>query len=170
MKRSEIEKRARQVLRDHGLLHIPVDPLTVARALDTRVVNALFSESGKSGAVARRAGRSTIFVNVNDPPARKRFTIAHEIGHLLLHMPQAEDGEYVDTEDSFRSGEVPYDDTWPAERRAEWEANTFAGALLIDEELLRNEWAASRDPDLLAWKFQVSAAAMAVRLAQLGLV
>lgn len=170
MTRIEIEKRATEVLRDHGLLDVPVDPLRVANALDIKVMNAVFSKQDQSGAVAKRAGRFSIFVNANEPPARKRFTIAHEIGHRLLHMAGESDAEFVDTPDNFRAAEVPHDDSWTPQRRREWEANTFAAALLMNEELIRDRWEEYRDHRLLAWMFQVSSMAMLVRLNQLGLL
>jgi len=170
MKRNEIENRATQILRDHNLFDVPVDPLKLARALGIKVMNAVFSEPNKSGAVAKRGKQYSIFLNTNDPPSRKRFTIAHEIGHRLLHMNTDEDTEFVDNEDSFRTAEVTDAETWDAKRRLEWEANTFAGAILMNEALLREKWQANKDPSYLAWMFQVSATAMVVRLTQLDLL
>ena len=168
MKRRDIDKCATDILRDHGLLQIPVDPLKVAKVLGIRVMNAVFSEPRKSGAVTKRADKFTIYVDTNDSPSRKRFTIAHEIGHRLLHMCDAQDGEFSDTQDNFRTAEEPYDDTWGLERTREWEANTFAAALLMNEDMLRDKWRTCKDPTHLAWMFQVSVTAMVVRLTQLG--
>jgi Zn-dependent peptidase ImmA (M78 family) len=170
MKRSEIEKYATQILRDHNLLEVPVDPLKVARALGIKVMNAVFSEPEKSGAVAKHGETFQIFLNANEPPARKRFTIAHEIGHRLLHMGPAGESEFVDTEENFRTIEASDSEDRTLYRRQEWEANAFAAALLINEESLRDAWQDCRDPTILAWKFQVSPAAMIVRLSQLGLL
>lgn len=168
MNRQEIERRAKDILRDHGLLQLPVDPLKVAHALKIRVHNAKFSEEDKSGAITKRDGNIAIYLNYDDAPARKRFTIAHEIGHLVLHMQAADDYEIVDTEDNFRSNTISNDE-WTNERRMEWEANAFAAALLMDEELVRNEWEQIKDIGMLAWKFQVSEGAMAIRLSSLNL-
>jgi Zn-dependent peptidase ImmA (M78 family) len=169
MRRDEIEKRASQILRDHGLLEIPVDPLKVAKALEIKVMNAVFSDDEKSGAIVKRQGAFSIFVNANEPASRKRFTIAHEIGHKLLHMEQAPDSEFIDNQDNFRSTEAPFDEGWTAERRREWEANTFAAALLMNQDVVREAWKTTPDPVYLAWKFQVSPMAMTVRLNQLGI-
>lgn len=170
MKRIEIEKRATQLLRDHGLLNVPVDPLQVAKALGIKVMNAVFSDTEKSGAIVKRGEKFSIFVNANETPGRKRFTIAHEIGHKLLHMSSAADSEFVDTEDSFRTTEPLDDSGWTAERMKEWEANAFASALLMNSELLKSKWDECKDTALLAWAFQVSVPAMMVRLSQLGLL
>jgi Zn-dependent peptidase ImmA (M78 family) len=170
MNRSDIEQRATQVLRDHGLLAVPVDPLRVANALGIKVMNAVFSKPEQSGAVAKRAEKFSIFVNANEPPARKRFTIAHEIGHQLLHMSGQLDTEFIDTLDNFRTTESPLDEGWSPERRKEWEANVFAASLLMNEELVRERWVNCQDTSRIAWMFQVSTTAMLVRLNQLGLL
>lgn len=170
MNRSEIEKRATQVLRDHDLLELPVNPLKVAHALGVKVMNAVFSEPEKSGAIVKRGKAFSIFVNANNSPSRKRFTIAHEIGHKLLHMSSAADAEFVDTEDNFRSEYTSEGGEWTEERRKEWEANVFASALLMNAEAVRAEWKEAEDPVALAWRFQVSVPAMVVRLTQLGLL
>ncbi len=140
MKRGDIEDRASQILRDHNLLNVPVDPLNVANALGIKVMNAVFSEETKSGAVVKRGGQYSIFVNANDSPARKRFTIAHEIGHRLLHMASGPDSEFVDTPDNFRTADVVDEPGWTDERKKEWEANAFASALLMNSELVMGQY------------------------------
>jgi Zn-dependent peptidase ImmA (M78 family) len=170
MKRSEIEDRATQILRDHGLLMAPVDPLKVAKALDIKVMNAVFSETDKSGAIVKRGQNFAIYVNANEPPARKRFTIAHEIGHKLLHMTLNADAEFVDNDDNFRTNETIDVSSWTEERVREWEANTFASALLMNRELVLAKWQETNDINYLAWVFQVSQPAMSIRLTQLGLL
>lgn len=166
MKRTEIEERATKILRDHGLLRAPVDPLKIARALDVKVLNAVFSEANKSGAIVKRGENFQIYLNTNDTPARKRFTIAHEIGHRLLHMSLTNDSEFIDTEDNFRSSSIAEDAHWNDERQKEWEANAFAAALLMNGTLVQQEWNERKDPDFLAWKFQVSPMAMTIRLSR----
>lgn len=170
MKRNDIEIRATQILRDHKLLDVPIDPLKVAKALQIKVMNAVFSEQDKSGVIVKRDDTFSILLNTNEPPARKRFTIAHEIGHRLLHMNANVDSEFIDTEDNFRTTDVSRSEAWSEERRQEWEANAFATALLMNEELIRKKWKSCNDPATLAWTFQVSQTAMIVRLSQLGLL
>lgn len=90
--------------------------------------------------------------------ARRRFTIAHEIGHWLLHVGP--------------SGEHPQMHCRPGDLRRgdhrEGEANAFAAALLMPETLLRPAAAACRcNLAHLARTFAVSPDAM--KLALLGL-
>lgn len=168
MKKTEIEKKAQEILSDHNLLRFPVDPLKVARALNIKVMNAKFSDPNISGVISKRGSEVHILLDYDDISARKRFSIAHEIGHYVLHMKAADDYEIVDNEDNFRTTSHDLDD-WDDERRMEWEANIFAAALLMDEELVRKEWELEKDIKILAWKFQVSESAMAVRLSSLKL-
>lgn len=168
MKKEEIEKKAQEILRDHNLLQFPVDPLKVARALNIKVMNAKFSDPNISGVISKRGNEVSILLDYDDIPARKRFSIAHEIGHYVLHMNDADDYEIIDNEDNYRT--TAHDlDGWDNKRRMEWEANTFAAALLMDEGLVRKEWELEKNIKILAWKFQVSESAIAVRLSSLNL-
>lgn len=60
-------------------------------------------------------GRPIIVFARDVPGDRQRWTIAHELGHLLLHSPLRDDEMTLDT--------------------AEKEANRFAGALLLPREI-----------------------------------
>lgn len=99
------------------------------------------------------APSGVIFVNKNDLSVRKRFTVAHELGHYFLHEGKA----MV----SFRGGRG--DD--------ETEANRFAAELLMPEDLVRKDHRGRPAviPRSMAEVFQVSTSAMEIRLEQLGL-
>lgn len=168
LSRADIEDQARQLLKEHGLYKIPVDPVILANHLGVKVNNAKFSEGNLSGMVARRGTYVQILVNQADQPYRKRFTIAHEIGHYLLHLREG-DGEFADHEtDLFRleSGEETH---LPSARSQEIEANRFASALLMDEDLVRGQWPAVRSVKAMARLFNVSESAMGIRVGTLGL-
>jgi Zn-dependent peptidase ImmA (M78 family) len=94
---------------------------------------------------------AAIWVRSGDAPHRQRFTIAHELGHLLLHEAGA---EYRD--DTFRG--TP----------KEYEANAFAADLLMPLWMLdpaAAKW--GRHPGYLAQIFGVSEQAMSIRLGRL---
>lgn len=170
-RKKEIEDIAREVLTDHGLLDIPVDPIEVARALGVKVVSASFSDNEISGLVSKSHGKQAIYLNARDAVVRQRFTIAHELGHLLLHMQDEDEIEITDTRINFRAAEkLTPDLRWTDQRRMEWEANIFAAALLMDESLVRRATGEQsfRVADL-ALDFQVSAQAMEIRLDSLGI-
>lgn len=115
-------------------------------------------------------GKAIIGTNRQQHPNRQRFTIAHELGHLLLHS-----GDAVHVDISFG---VKHRD----ERSSkgvdveEMEANLFAAELLIPIQFLREDLEKLGALDLLhdakvaklARVYQVSNQAMAVRLSHLG--
>ena len=72
------------------------------------------------------SGIRTIYVNILDPEFRQRFTIAHEIGHIILDH---EGISHRDTSYTVYKGII--------ERMNEVSANSFAAELLMPEQLLR---------------------------------
>jgi Zn-dependent peptidase ImmA (M78 family) len=114
--------------------------------------------------IAKRGDVSSILVKDNDALNRKRFTIAHELGHMLLHLKT--DGEFIDKVDFFRTDEVPLN----GNDRQEIEANQFAAALLMDSELIKQCWCLIHSSDVMSELFKVSKESMDIRLNSLGLV
>ena len=166
IKTEDLERRAAEILRQHGLYSIPVDPVILANRLGIKVHNAKFSDDSLSGMIAKRGNSVTLLVNESDPPYRKRFTIAHELGHHFLHL--LADGDFVDsTVDLFRDEDTPPEAT--GSRRAEVQANQFAAALLMPGEFVRESFAECKDLNELARHFNVSESAMGFRLSRLGL-
>ena len=117
-----------------------------------------------SGLLARSAGKTIIGVNANHPITRRRFTIAHEFGHFMLHegMHSHVDKEY---RVNFRSAESATGTNVP-----EIEANFFAASILMPKEFLErdDDALAAVDNDegvqRLAAKYRVSGHAMSLRL------
>jgi Zn-dependent peptidase ImmA (M78 family) len=165
--REEIEQRAAAVLREHGLESIPIDPVVLANRLGMAVHNAKFSDDNIVGMIAKRGDQTTLLVNSDDSPFRKRFTIAHELGHHFLHL--LEDGEFVDGEASLFRGLGESQKEVTPDRRREIQANLFAAALLMPEPAVRGEWKLLRSVEAMARRFNVSEAAMGIRIGQLGL-
>ncbi|WP_315797902.1 ImmA/IrrE family metallo-endopeptidase [Bradyrhizobium sp. SZCCHNRI3043] len=78
--------KAREVLRANFISEPPVSPIEIAQSYGLKVLFADFSGgdiSDVSGFLD--LGGSTIFVNKDEPARRQTFTIAHELGHALLH-------------------------------------------------------------------------------------
>ncbi len=151
------------------------DPIKLARANGIRVYNATFDDDSISGILARRGPNITMLINANDHAFRKRFTIAHELGHYVLDH-YTDEADHTDQHiDLYRTGIEPVGATEPpavrpASRPEEVQANIFASALLMPADLLRQSFKETDDVDRLARIFQVSAEAMGIKLGRLGLI
>lgn len=105
-----------------------------------------------------------ITVNAGDPLTRKRFTIAHELGHFMLHRYLLGDG--IDEDRAYRSiagGKYKNTKIGP---REETEANKFAANLLMPYELvekLKKEDGLTTAKEL-AQRLEVSVHAMSIRM------
>ncbi len=137
-----------------------INVIDIAQNLGFDVFASDFTEDNVSGMVINSSSEKSIYVNVDDMPERQRFTIAHEIGHIVLHhVDQEEEYRTVD----FRSNNEKYDPR-------EYEANNFAASLLIPREKAIYEWKKLNDVDDFALTFKVSKSAAAIRLNNLGLI
>ncbi len=167
MRRNRIEKLAVDVLAKTRARPSRVDPFAVAKALGAEVVE-IRDSSASSGMVARQGARIIIGVNMSHAETRQRFTVAHEVGHMLLHadQPLMVDHTGLSLIGRRHEGESGQRET---------EANAFAAALLMprewveaaigDQEIAVDDDAAVEE---LAEKFGVSQQAMMFRLMNLG--
>jgi hypothetical protein len=118
---------------------VPVDVFRIARATGLTVIVGAFDHAGllRDGAV--------IEVPSRDPPARQRFTVAHELGHAVLRH------------------EVPED-------RIEIEANAFAAELLLPRAALSRAVSAGLGFRALTQRFETSRQATLYALTGAGLL
>ncbi|WP_119254562.1 ImmA/IrrE family metallo-endopeptidase [Shinella zoogloeoides] len=140
---------------------VPVKLSALARLLGLTIKSATLA-AGISGEIRpdpANPGRYVIRVNRHDSPERQRFTIAHEIGHFLLHREQIGDGITDD---------VLYRSTLSDRREAE--ANRIAADILMPDRLINQALDRAKligvddVPEYLARQFEVSDAAMKIRL------
>lgn len=146
----------------------PVPILPIALNCGALVQHNLFDDD-ISGVLVRDAGGTAIIgVQSAHHPARQRFTIAHELGHLLLHQG---DPVHVDKQFrlNFRSAVSA-----TAQDIEEIEANAFAAEILMPDKFLkRDAFRLSFDIEdetqvrALAKRYAVSAQAMSIRLVNL---
>ena len=145
--------------RYHGLFADPELPVPV-ESIAEDLLGLRVEEDGEievSGLLL--PAERLVVVNAAEPPARRRFTLAHEVGHWVC---QVLDGRLAPV--YCRSADMAPD----ADRQLEREANVFAAELLMPEPLVRAEFDSSIDA--CAEGFGVSAEAMHWRLYNLGLV
>lgn len=166
--KSSIEEIATNTLHQHGLHSIPVNPVALANRLGIKVNNAKFSEPSLVALLSKRGSDIWILLDEAGHPHRKRFSIAHELGHHFLHLQT--DGEFIDHDaDLFRVNGYDSSVGITQERLKEIEANQFAAALLMPERLVRQTWQNCSSISELARLFQVSEEALGYRIASLGL-
>lgn len=171
VRRKHIRTLTEDLLTEHDITEAAVDVEAIAAALGIRIQKQKASED-MSGFLFRNHQESTVVIGVNSHQSetRQRFTVAHEIGHFLLH---ADDRMHVD-----RGYEVKLRDAKSSEGTdvEEKEANLFAAELLMPEKFLERDLAELDGVDLcdeqalkgIAEKYQVSTQALAFRLAYLG--
>lgn len=112
--------------------------------------------AGLSGMSQWVKGRWLIAVNRDDSQTRRRFTLGHELKHVL-------DNPYINV--LYPKSEQS------AEERAERMCDYFAACLLMPRPWVKRLWAQGvQDAVTLAATFNVSPAAMSRRLQDLGLV
>jgi len=138
---------------------LPVAPADLADDLGIIVREVSFKESDISGAISRKDGGVVILVNKFDPPNRRRFTIAHELGHFYLHLGEDQEGEATDRVDFRRT---LYGGR--AHTMEEQEANHFAAAFLMPCPLIGQALRGADNTQDMSASFGVSEEAMSIRL------
>jgi Zn-dependent peptidase ImmA (M78 family) len=173
----EIENRAYELLTKFDVASYPIPIEDLARSLGIRVHYEPF-DGDLSGILLRDEDRTIIGINSRHASVRQRFTVAHELGHFLLHA-----GNKVHVDREFR---VNFRDVTHTTGSAgeEMEANRFAAAILMPESLMREAFRRKTsngfDPlgdddeavefiQKLAREFKVSYQALLIRLGELGL-
>jgi hypothetical protein len=116
--------------------------------------------NGESGLTTNAVGgKVQIFINESEPSVRQRFSILHELKHVI-------DFENADT----LHRKLGRDNKKLQADMIEWIANEFAGYVLMPTALVKRVWFSTQDLSLAANLFNVSTEAMATRLEKLGLI
>lgn len=142
-------RAARDLLEKYKITKAPIDPEAIAQAEGVDVVYATFN-----GEIAAQvAGYSDpmngrIVINRDLHANRKTYTIAHELGHHVLHR------DYLDDEGAYQvfPRMHSYQGVKPPE---EQEADAFAAGLLVPLDMLR-KYVDFASPSELAQMFLVS--------------
>jgi hypothetical protein len=182
----EVERRAMGVLVeapeflwDRRSLPVPVeDIIDSGFSLHVREVGDMTEapdcpplQPGQSLSGLLLAARREIWVNAEEAarwPARRRFTIGHELGHWVMHRD--EQSSLFCRHGSVDPDEADGKDERPPLPRIEQEANQFAAALLMPRPIIEDRYERLRgEPDAF-WRlceaFDVSGPAMSRRLRQ----
>lgn len=158
----EIEQLFKQIEYKTGF----VDINKIATKLGIRVIEEDLPDNVSGVLDCRTKEETIVLLNKHHHENRKRFSLAHEMGHFVLHKMS---GVHMDTKIFLRS-EAPILHGIKIER----EANQFAAALLMPELQIRNawknlpeDWFDENPLQLIAKEFKVSEGALFIRLKQL---
>lgn len=129
--REDIRAKVDGLLSEFGIGSLPVNVEKLAGSLGVEIYYDDL-EDDISGFLAIKNGKATIVVNEGHHQNRRRFTIAHELGHFFLHVKDLNDEELFIDKVKFHRDQMS---ALGVERR-EVEANRFAAELLMPEDLL----------------------------------
>ena len=145
---------------------VPIENIVTARGISIRLMDL----KEVSGLVVRDGNAIVIGVNKAHPLTRRRFTIAHECAHALLH--EGKEVRYdKDFRVDFRSGMSSL-----GVDVEEMEANFFAACILMPRRFLAADPLVSEldmedaagTVKALAARYKVSTQAMSIRLGNLA--
>jgi hypothetical protein len=137
----------------------PVDVVSIAEEIGIRVWEMPRLPEGVSGQIWQdpiNGGTSgfSIGVRATDASVRKRFTVAHELAHYILHLNKLNGGLFEDV--MYRGG---------LSSREETEANQMAADILMPFRLISRLVDQGEDTlEKLAKRLQVSSVALKIRL------
>jgi Zn-dependent peptidase ImmA (M78 family) len=134
---------------DRGPLRVPVPIEEIAGWLGFQVIMLSAVDDACSALVSTQ--EKLIGINARHHAHRRRFSLGHEIAHVLLHHPP---------ESRCSALQIAHFNA---------EADVCASELLIPDVLLRTWYARLRNGSALARVFDVSQEAMSLRLREAGL-
>lgn len=109
----------------------PVNPVAIARHKGLGVLFVQFAKTKDNVSGFFDPEENAIYVNASEFPLRQTFTVAHELGHALLHREWASSDEY-----RILLRDAAYDGVDVHEK----EANAFAAHLLVPRFMLDTYW------------------------------
>lgn len=169
--KKKAENAAKNLLSKKNIKSGPVDVLKIAKEEGLDVIP--YDLGDISGVLHIKNDRGIIGYNQKHSPVRLRFTIAHELGHYILHKHTGN----IFVDNNFIQVHYRDENSSTGQVLKELEANAFAAALLMPEDLIKQE-IENHHFDLgdetafteLANLFNVSVQAMTYRISNLNLV
>jgi Zn-dependent peptidase ImmA (M78 family) len=168
MKR-QAEDMAREIIRELQISFAPIDVYHIAQDLKLNVIEEELPEEVSGVLYQNKQKTPVIILNKQQSSRRKRFSVAHEIGHYVLkHQTDIHVDKKLIFRDAVSSAAI--DST-------EIDANTFAAELLMPAELVKRSYQTLLEQTFddedellaaLASEYDVSTAAMGFRLKNLG--
>jgi Zn-dependent peptidase ImmA (M78 family) len=123
MNKEKILLEAINIFKKNGL----IDIVEFAKNLNIDVFGDDLCSESSYIVLNKQNGRYQIFVNTNDTKQRQRFSIAHEIGHFILHK------DLID-----KYGKVSRDNLNSLDIEKEKEADKIASDILMPENIVKD--------------------------------
>lgn len=153
--------------------HTLLDLDAVCSANSIELLEGRFEDENQSGAIYKENEQWFIVVNEDHPINRKRFTIAHELGHFfavdkdsiqaVVHFENQ--NEVIKDYSLMKRTEEIEDGAYQIERQA----NMIAAAILMPDDMVRTLYDKKLSLSELAEQFGVSEAAMDNKLKSMGI-
>jgi Zn-dependent peptidase ImmA (M78 family) len=159
------EKKALEILEYYNIDKPPIVPYKIASDEGLNIILAKFSSEYRdkvSGFLDVNSDSPKIYVNDDDPINRQTFTIAHELGHWILHK------EKIKNDPALYSVLLRSSLFKEENSNLEKEANFFAANLLIPKKIIKEYIKITKDLSILGKIFCVSIQFMKFRLDYLG--
>ncbi len=178
-----VRTEAESVLDKYHDGNLPVDVRAITEAMNIKIQPVEIEDNELAGFFFRDPESEEVIIGVNqeNSPVRQRFTIAHELGHFMLH--DSEDVRYDRKGSGYNFGRIMMRnaESSKGEKRDEVEANFFAAELLMPRKILVERLLTNKTLDFLetdtddaigqlAKEFNVSTQALTVRLVQLKII
>ena len=155
---------ARKLIASSEVFTAPISILKIAEKCNLEVFE--YTKFPDSISALIESNKKIILINPKHSETRQRFSIAHEIGHYILGHFEDEIDYEIDNEEEAITDHLKI--VHSAEK--EIEANEFAAELLMPLRLVKSSYANEHEPKKLAKIFNVSEAAMWIRLSNLRLI
>lgn len=139
---------------------VPVRVEELAKTLGINVMRMPLPDN-LSGRLVKKGGAYEIHLNAGHASTRQRFTLAHELGHFVLHRPLLGDG--ITDNAAYRAEPCPEYSNHAITQKHETEANQFAAELLMPRETVDRMIADGRTVAQMADDLGVSRHAMSIR-------
>ena len=160
-----------------------IDMKNLIRAWDIHYISKELPDNISGASMTTDDGKKIIVVNKDHHENRQRFTIAHELGHLLLGHDKSLNYTEMESSNDQNTSQILFRDD-KASEGSDWreiEANHFAASLLMPKKLLNYQieeitknksecYLSELDVYNLAETFRVSPISMSIRLSRLGFI
>lgn len=157
-------QQAEKLLKKYNIMTAPISVVEIAEGEELSIaVTSLeeFRTPDKPVCAALLKEQKVILVEKNDSQSRRRFSIAHELGHYILHPQELKNSPELGI---FFRAPLGGEKDW-----LEREANCFAANLLVPARMLIEWYSKTQNQHQLSEIFAVSSEVMGWRLLNEGL-